>query len=439
MLAEKKEYANVADDSDPLLQGIPSKVKRGDVGLWLAACAENSSEHPLGKAIVNAARAIWGGDVTLSSEGVSVSDFSVIPGSGVQCTVARPDWGRWVVRVGNWEFVDFPDDEESEDGGQALAREVDDRVRDAEEMRMRGQISVFVGVLAKDFPNNPLQTGNKGVIGVIGIADSVKVESRSTVAALQRMGIDVWMCTGDHEVTAHAVAREVGITNVTAGVTPAGKADLVTRLQRRHRPGRKHGGRVAVVGDGINDSVALARADVGIAIGAGTEIAVEAADVVLVRSSLHDVVIALHLSRIVFQRIRINFIWALAYNVIALPFAAGAFYPWTDWRLPPAFAGLMMAFSSVSVVTSSLLLKSYTKPIIGEDGALQSGSAAGRFCHQCVAATTALFCCFRSTSTAAMGRVGIAKESTEWESFGTYHDMHLDNTATSSNAELEII
>ena len=185
--------------------------------------------------------------------------------------------------------------------------------------------------------------------------------------------------------------------------------------------------------------MALARADVGIAIGAGTEIAVEAADVVLVRSSLHDVVIALHLSRIVFQRIRINFIWALAYNVIALPFAAGAFYPWTDWRLPPAFAGLMMAFSSVSVVTSSLLLKSYTKPIIGEDGALQSGSAAGRFCHQCVAATTALFCCFRSTSTAAMGRVGIAKESTEWESFGTYHDMHLDNTATSSNAELEII
>jgi Cu+-exporting ATPase len=128
----------------------------------------------------------------------------------------------------------------------------------------------------------------------------------------------------------------------------------------------------------------LARADVGIAIGAGTQVAVEAADMVLVKSSLHDVVVALHLSRVVFRRIRLNFVWALAYNLFALPFAAGALYPFTSFRLPPEFAGLMMAFSSVSVVTSSLLLRAYSKPHIREDGSLDTGrwlpSCASRLC-----------------------------------------------------------
>eukprot|EP00957_Ditylum_brightwellii_P090053 6858257-Ditylum_brightwellii.AAC.1 len=199
------------------------------------------------------------------------------------------------------------------------------------------------------------------------------------------------MCTGDHETTAFAVADEVGINrrNVCAGVKPEGKADLVTRLQKQYRENEndpsttrsvrrkrlrlrreQKGGGVAVVGDGINDAVALARSDVGIAIGAGTEVAAEAADIVLVKSSLHDVVVALHLSRVVFNRIRLNFVWAMGYNLFALPFAAGAFYPWFDWRLPPAFAGLMMAFSSVSVVSSSLLLRTYSKPEIEEDGTL---------------------------------------------------------------------
>jgi hypothetical protein len=117
----------------------------------------------------------------------------------------------------------------------------------------------------------------------------------------------------------------------------------------------------------------VARADIGIAIGAGTQVAVEAADVILVRSSLHDVVVALHLSKVVFRRIKLNFLWAMSYNVCALPFAAGILYPFTSFRLPPELAGLMMAFSSVSVVTSSLLLKNYTRPLIREDGSIEGG------------------------------------------------------------------
>ena len=196
-------------------------------------------------------------------------------------------------------------------------------------------------------------------------------------------GSDVWMCTGDHELTANAVARKIGIDedNVCSSVSPEGKADLIRRLQKRRVKGR-HGrlveNRVAFVGDGINDAVALARSDVGIAIGAGTEVAVEAADIVLVRSQLHDVVVSLHLSRVVFDRIRLNFVWAMAYNLFAIPFAAGFLYPFTDWSLPPAFAGLMMAFSSVSVVMSSLLLRTYVKPTIDEDGVMDE-----RGCTRC--------------------------------------------------------
>ena len=378
VLAEKKEFVSHAADaeSDPLLVGLPSKVQKEDVALWLASCAETSSEHPLAKAIVNSARGKWGGDVTLSSDGVAVTDFNIVPGRGVECTVSRQGWGSWNVRVGNWIWANFTD----ESSGVSTQPPPKDAIAapEAEDMRRRGQVSVFVSVKSKD------QESSR-IIGVLGIADSINAESRSTVAALKNMGVDVWMCTGDHELTAQAVAGEVGIDNVTASCTPEEKADLVSRLQKRRRAGSNKPGRVAVVGDGINDSVALARADVGIAIGAGTEVAVEAADVVLVRSSLHDVVVALHLSRVVFDRIKLNFGWALAYNIIALPFAAGVFYPWTDWRLPPAFAGLMMAFSSVSVVTSSLLLKTYSKPIINDDGTLDSGG--------CVAYVVRRICC----------------------------------------------
>ena len=248
-----------------------------------------------------------------------------------------------------------------------------------ERLRKLGQVGICIGISENDMDDNlSMEEECFKIIGIIGIIDPIESNAKSCCKALQNMGIEVWMCTGDHETTANAVAKQVGIrpSNICAGSSPEGKADLVTRLQKRG--GGK--GRVAVVGDGINDSIALARANVGIAIGAGTEVAVEAADIVLVKSSLHDVVVALHLSRIVFRRIKLNFMWAMGYNLFALPFAAGILYPFTGWKLPPAFAGLMMAFSSVSVVTSSLLLRMYTKPIINEDGVIKGNGICSKLC-----------------------------------------------------------
>ena len=355
-------------------------VAADKVCLWLAACAEKQSEHPLAKAIVNAAQSSWGADVTGSSEGVHVDEFLVVPGSGVECVVRGPVFGDWRVRVGNKAWVNEALTE-TEDADSVCEGEME-----IGEVRRMGRIGVFVSILPESqFLSKWDRNGmphRRRIAGVIGIADPIQAEAKSTVAALQLMGVDVWLCTGDDEVTALAVAKEVGIPddNVCAGVKPEGKADLVSRLQKKDRSTslrrdkrtlRHQQGRVGFVGDGINDAIALARSDVGIAIGAGTEVAVEAADIVLVRSSLHDVVVALHLSRVVFRRIRLNFIWALAYNLMALPFAAGVFFAFTNFRLPPQFAGLMMAFSSVSVVTSSLLLRTYSKPTILSNGTLR--------------------------------------------------------------------
>jgi Cu+-exporting ATPase len=171
------------------------------------------------------------------------------------------------------------------------------------------------------------------------------------------MGIDVWMVTGDNHTTAEAIANEIGISldHVLAGAMPADKVAKIESLKSK-------GKLVAMVGDGINDSPALARADLGIAIGAGTQVAVEAADMVLVRSNLFDVVVALDLSKVVFNRIKLNFLWAIMYNIVAIPFAAGIWFPWTHTLVPPQYAGLCMALSSISVVISSALLRCYTRP-----------------------------------------------------------------------------
>jgi len=196
---------------------------------------------------------------------------------------------------------------------------------------------------------------NGSVAAVFAISDALKPEAAGVTVALRRMGIEVHMLTGDNWRTAEAMAQRLGITSVAAEVLPGGKADVVHRLQAE-------GKSVAMVGDGVNDSPALAAADLGVAIGSGTDVAVEAADYVLMRSDLEDVLAALDLSRATFRRIRLNYAWALGYNVVMIPVAAGVLYPATRVALPPWMAGAAMALSSVSVVCSSLLLQRYRRP-----------------------------------------------------------------------------
>jgi Cu+-exporting ATPase len=191
--------------------------------------------------------------------------------------------------------------------------------------------------------------------GVIGIADTLKPTAKSAVSELKRMGLAVMMLTGDNERTATAIAREVGIENLRAGLMPQEKVEEVRALQQR-------GEVVAFVGDGINDAPALAQADVGIAIGSGTDVAIESGDIVLIRDDLTDVVAAIQVSRKVISRIRQNLFWAFAYNAALIPIAAGLLYPFFGITFRPELAALAMALSSVTVVSLSLMLKTYIPP-----------------------------------------------------------------------------
>lgn len=193
------------------------------------------------------------------------------------------------------------------------------------------------------------------LVAVLSIADPLKPEAAAVVAALRNSGVEVCMLTGDNHRTAQAVAAQLSVSAVFAEVLPAEKAQVVRDLQAQDRV-------VAMVGDGINDSPALAAADVGMAIGSGTDIAIEAADYVLMRDCLGDVVTALDVSRLTLRRIRLNYFWAMVYNVVMIPVAAGVFYPLTHTQLPPWVAGACMAFSSVSVILSSLMLRQYKQP-----------------------------------------------------------------------------
>jgi len=286
--------------------------------LRLAAAAERSSEHPLAAAVVRAAEA-----KRLALE--DATGFVAEPGLGVRASIA----GRRLV-VGNAGLI----------ASAGLARAEATAIADA--LAARARTVVFV---AED---------GRGVLGLIGLGDTPRPEAREAIAGLRRLGLRLVMLTGDTPATADAIAREVApageIQTVRAGVLPGRKVDEIESLQR-------DGEVVAMVGDGINDAPALARADVGIAIGSGTDIAIEAADITLMRSDLRGVVEAIALSRDTLRVIRQNLFWAFVYNVLGIPLAAGVLYPFTGWLLNPMIAAAAMSFSSVSVLANSLRLR----------------------------------------------------------------------------------
>ncbi|RID45111.1 hypothetical protein BRARA_I01860 [Brassica rapa] len=338
--AHKLKYI-IFDKTGTLTQGkatvttakVFSEMDRGEL-LTLVASAEASSEHPLAKAIVDYASQFHSTDESAEDGKESqnsgwlldTSDFSALPGKGIQCLVNNK-----MILVGNRKLMS--------ENSITIPDHVDKFVGELEEGARTGVIIAYSGEL----------------VGVMGIADPLKREAPMVVELLRRMGVRSIMVTGDNWRTARAVAKEVGIEDVRAEVMPAGKAEVVRSLQ-------KDGSTVGMVGDGINDSPALAAADVGMAIGAGTDVAIEAADYVLMRNNLEDVIIAIDLSRKTLTRIRMNYVFAMAYNVVSIPIAAGVFFPLLRVQLPPWAAGACMALSSVSVVCSSLLLRRYKKP-----------------------------------------------------------------------------
>jgi Cu2+-exporting ATPase/Cu+-exporting ATPase len=307
----------VLDKTGTLTKGTPqvssinlaSKKMSEDQAINVLASLENNSEHPLAQAIIEYAK--------LDSF-ARVSEFTAHPGLGVQGKVSKQAY-----YAGNLKYI------------SSLGLEVDTQLMS--EMASRGETPVMLAT-------------TKEIILYIGISDTLKDESVKVVKDLHRLGIKVAMLTGDHPETAAYIARQVGIDKVIAGVLPAGKASEIKELQ-------KLGHKVAMVGDGVNDAPALASSDVGIAMGTGTDVAIESAGITLLGGNLSRLPQAIKLSRLTFRVVKQNLFWAFAYNIIGIPVAAGLLYPLYGILLNPAFAGAAMAFSSVSVVTNSLRLK----------------------------------------------------------------------------------
>jgi P-type Cu+ transporter len=308
----------VVTDTSSLRDHAPTSPQvLSSLALWRSIGAlENNSEHPLAEALLQYARAQIKG-----SPLPTVEQFEAIAGSGVQGVVEKQQvWigtQRWFDEMGINSSVFRGQQEGWEDAGKTV---------------------VFVAI------DGYLQAA-------IAVADTVKPTSAQAIQSLQQMGIEVVMLTGDNQRTAQAIADRVGIQRVLAEVRPDQKAQTIRMLQTQSQK------IVAMVGDGINDAPALAQADVGIAIGTGTDVAMAASDITLISGDLQGIVTAIRLSRATMQNIQQNLFWALAYNVLGIPLAAGILFPLTSWLLNPAIAGAAMAFSSISVVLNALRLK----------------------------------------------------------------------------------
>ncbi|XP_015058443.1 copper-transporting ATPase HMA4-like [Solanum pennellii] len=289
--------------------------------------AEANSEHPIAKAVVDHAKKLRLKHGAENEYHPEIENFEVHTGAGVSGKV-----GERKILVGNRRLMHA--------FNVPVSSEVDNYISEHEHL---ARTCVLVAVDEK-------------IAGAFAVTDPVKPDAARVISFLHSMDITSVMVTGDNWATARAIASEVGIQTVFAETDPLGKADKIKELQLKGTP-------VAMVGDGINDSPALVAADVGMAIGAGTDVAIEAADIVLIKSNLEDVVTAIDLSRKTMSRIRLNYVWALGYNVLGMPVAAGVLFPFTGIRLPPWLAGACMAASSISVVCSSLLLQSYKKPL----------------------------------------------------------------------------
>lgn len=279
--------------------------------LAIAASVEAKSEHPLAKAIMERAKT----DEIAVAE---VTDFSAVVGNGLTATLA----GK-MIKAGNLAFI------------SKFVKVSDDMRAKAVEFSKEGKTPLFFAA-------------DDRLCGIIAVADTIKEDSPEAVRQLKNMGIRVVMLTGDNEQTAGAIGKQAGVDEVIAGVLPDGKEAVIRKLKKQ--------GRVAMVGDGINDAPALTRADMGIAIGAGSDVAIDAADVVMMKSRLIDVPAAVRLSRATLTNIHENLFWAFFYNVIGIPLAAGLWYPLLGWKLNPMFGAAAMSLSSFCVVTNALRL-----------------------------------------------------------------------------------
>jgi len=313
----------VLDKTGTLTKGEPSVTdvvaaigfSEQDI-LFYAASAEKGSEHPLGEAIVK--RAIDNDHLSLES----AQSFNAIPGHGIEANIGGKE-----ILLGNVKLM------------RDRKIVLEGLEQEAQQLADAGKTPMFIAIDGRP-------------AGIIAVADTLKPNSKQAVDAMQKLGLEVAMITGDNRRTAEAIARQVGIDRVLAEVLPQGKADEVKRLQAERKV-------VAMVGDGINDAPALAQADVGIAIGTGADVAMEASDITLISGDLRGIVTSIALSKRTMRTMKQNFFWAFVYNTVLIPVAAGILYPVAGILLSPILAGAAMAFSSVSVVSNSLRLRTF--------------------------------------------------------------------------------